>query len=56
MGMLLRYISSSCTLGFLSRAVKQLRCEAEHSHASRVKVKNGGAICPLPKHHTMVFT
>jgi hypothetical protein len=34
--------------GALSQCVKWLGCEADHSLTSRAKVKNGGAVPPLP--------
>jgi hypothetical protein len=35
-------------LGALSPRIKQVVCEADRSHPSSAKVKNGGAISPLP--------
>jgi hypothetical protein len=36
--------------GVVSAGVKRPRCEAHHLHTSSVKVKNSGAIPPLPQY------
>jgi hypothetical protein len=42
-----RFVSNGY-LGLFPRGVKRPRREADHSHPSNAKVRNGGAIPPLP--------